>query len=191
MLCLMLSAALLSIRRTHSCSVKSMTAPLFPCHMPKALVGRTNIAYIETHEGWLYLAAVTDLYSRNVVGWSIHSRMQTMLVINALLMAVWRRKPTSKIIIHSDQGSQYTSAEWLSFLKAHNQEAKDWSRRGNCYDNAVAESFFHLLKTERIRRNTYKFANKFVRTCSIKSNNFTIRNAVMLTMGSCHPSNLR
>jgi putative transposase len=69
-------------------------------------------------------------------------------------MAVWRRKPKSKVVIHSDQGSQFTSLEWQAFLKTHNLEAS-MSRRGNCYDNAVAESFFHLLKSERIRKKTY------------------------------------
>ena len=115
----------------------------------------TDITYIRTHEGWLYLAAVIDLYSRKVVGWSMHSRMQTSLALNALLMAVWRRKPTDTVIVHSDLGSQFTSHEWREFLTDHNLEAS-MSRRGNCYDNAVAESFFHLLKTERIRRKTYK-----------------------------------
>ena len=115
----------------------------------------TDITYIRTHEGWLYLAAVIDLYSRKVVGWSMGSRMQTSLALNALLMAVWRRKPTDKVIVHSDQGAQFTSQEWREFLSDHNLEAS-MSRRGNCYDNAVAESFFHLLKTERIRRKTYK-----------------------------------
>ena len=84
----------------------------------------------------------------------MQSRMQMDLVLSALLMAVWRRKPTSKVIIHSDQGSQFTSHEWQKFLKANNLEAS-MSRRGNCYDNAVAESFFQLLKRERIRRKTY------------------------------------
>ena len=115
----------------------------------------TDITYIRTHEGWLYLAVVIDLYSRKVIGWSMKSCMQTILVLDALLMAVWRRKPDSQVIIHSDQGSQFTSQEWLSFLKDHNLEPS-MSRRGNCYDNAVAESFFHLLKTERVRRKTYK-----------------------------------
>ena len=76
------------------------------------------------------------------------------LAINALLMAVWRRNPTSPVIVHSDQGSQYSSHDWQAFLKAHNLVAS-MSRRGNCYDNAVAESFFQLLKRERIRRKTY------------------------------------
>jgi putative transposase len=115
----------------------------------------TDITYIRTSEGWLYLAVIIDLYSRRVIGWSMKERMRTNIVLDALLMAVWRRKPTQRVIIHSDQGSQFTSEAWQSFLKQHNLEAS-MSRRGNCYDNAVAESFFHLLKTERIRRKTYK-----------------------------------
>lgn len=114
----------------------------------------TDITYIRTHEGWLYLAVVIDLFSRQVVGWSMQSRMHTDLVLKALLAALWRRKPTTMVIVHSDQGSQYTSHEWQSFLKAHNLEPS-MSRRGNCHDNAVAESFLQLLKRERIRRKTY------------------------------------
>ena len=114
----------------------------------------TDITYIKTYEGWLYLAVIIDLYSRRVIGWSMQSRMRIDLALSALLMAVWRRKPKSKVIIHSDQGSQFTSFEWQDFLRAHNLEAS-MSRRGNCYDNAVAESFFHLLKSERIRRKIY------------------------------------
>jgi len=115
----------------------------------------TDITYVRTYEGWLYLAVVIDLFSRRVVGWSMQQTMQTELVLNALLMAVWRRKPKGRVIIHSDQGSQFTGKRWLDFLKAHNLEAS-MSRRGNCYDNAVAESFFQLLKRERIRRKTYR-----------------------------------
>ncbi|MBN4066219.1 IS3 family transposase [Ahrensia sp. AH-315-G08] len=115
----------------------------------------TDITYIKTYEGFAYLAVVIDLYSRRVVGWSIQSRQTTELVIQALLMAVWRRKPKNKVLIHSDQGSQFTSIEWASFLKHQNLE-HSMSRRGNCHDNAVAESFFNLLKRERIRRRTYK-----------------------------------
>ena len=114
----------------------------------------TDITYIKTHEGWLYLAVVIDLYSRRVVGWSMQSRMQMDLVLSALLMAVWRRKPKHQVIIHSDQGSQFTGHEWPAFLDKHNLEMS-MSRKGNCYDNAVAESFFQLLKRERIRRKTY------------------------------------
>ena len=114
----------------------------------------TDITYIRTYEGWLYLAVVLDLFSRQVIGWSMRSRIDGELAINALLMAVWRRNPSSPVIVHSDQGSQYSSHDWQAFLKAHNLVAS-MSRRGNCYDNAVAESFFQLLKRERIRRKTY------------------------------------
>ena len=115
----------------------------------------TDITYIRTLEGFSYLAVVIDLYSRRIVGWSMQSRQTTDVVLQALLMAVWRRKPKSNVLIHSDQGSQFTSMDWASFLKAHNLE-HSMSRRGNCHDNAVAESFFNLLKRERIRRRTYK-----------------------------------
>lgn len=115
----------------------------------------TDITYIRTYEGWFYLAIVIDLYSRKVVGWSMNQRMEKHLVTQALLSAVWQRKPKEKVIIHSDQGSQYTSDECLRFIKHHNLDPS-MSRRGNCYDNAVAESFFHSLKTERIRRRIYK-----------------------------------
>ena len=115
----------------------------------------TDITYIKTYEGFSYLAVVIDLYSRRIVGWAMQSRQPTDLVLQALLMAVWRRKPDGKVLVHSDQGSQFTSLEWASFLKHHNLE-HSMSRRGNCHDNAVAESFFNLLKRERIRRRTYK-----------------------------------
>jgi len=136
----------------------------------------TDITYIRTHEGWLYLAAVIDLYSRKVVGWSMASRMQTSLALNALLMAVWRRKPTDTVLVHSDQGSQFTSHEWREFLTDHNLEAS-MSRRGNCYDNAVAESFFHLLKTERIktrkdaRQDVFDYIELFYNPKSRHANN--------------------
>ena len=115
----------------------------------------TDITYIRTLEGFAYLAVVIDPYSRRVVGWSMQGRQTTDVVLQALLMAVWRRKPKNKVLIRSDQGSQFTSMDWASFLKAHNLE-HSMSRRGNCHDNAVAESFFNLLKRERIRRKTYK-----------------------------------
>ena len=115
----------------------------------------TDITYIKTNEGFAYLAVVIDLYSRRVVGWSIQNRQTTDLVLQALLMAVWRRKPAGKVLLHSDQGSQFTSIDWASFLKQHNLE-HSMSRRGNCHDNAVAESFFNLLKREPVRRRTYK-----------------------------------
>jgi putative transposase len=111
----------------------------------------TDITYIRTHEGWLYLSVVLDLFSRQVIGWSMQQRIDREPVLNALLMAVWRRQPKTEVIVHSDQFSSY---DWQDFLKAHNLVGS-MSRRGNCHDNAVAESFFQLLKRERIKRRTY------------------------------------
>jgi putative transposase len=104
--------------------------------------------------GWLYLAVVIDLYSRAVVGWSMKSTMATEIVLDALLMAVWRRRPKKPIIIHSDQGSQFYSDDFARWCKEH-QLVPSMSRRGNCYDNAVAESFFNNLKKERVKRKIY------------------------------------
>lgn len=114
----------------------------------------TDITYLRTHEGWLYLAVVLDLFSRQVVGWSMQSRIDRELVLSALLMAIWRRKPKQPVLVHSDQGSQFSSEDWQAFLKAHGLVGS-MSRRGNCHDNAVAESFFQLLKRERVKRKTY------------------------------------
>ena len=114
----------------------------------------TDITYIRTYEGWLFLAAVMDLYSRQIVGWATRPTMTTDLVLQALLAAVWKRKPASGVLVHSDQGSQFASEDWRSFLKAHHMEPS-MSRRGNCHDNAVAESFFGALKRERIKRRIY------------------------------------
>ena len=115
----------------------------------------TDITYIRTYDGWLYLAVVLDIFSRQIVGWSMQSRITTSLVMDALTMALWRRRPRAEVIVHSDQGVQYTSTEWRSYLKDNNLVAS-MSRRGNCHDNAVAESFFQLLKRERIKRRIYK-----------------------------------
>lgn len=114
----------------------------------------TDIIYIRTYEGWLYLAVVIDLYSRTVVGWSMKSSMATEIVLDALLMAVWRRKPKQPVIIHSDQGSQFGSDDFARWCK-DNRLIPSMSRRGNCYDNAVAESFFSSLKKEIIKRKIY------------------------------------
>ncbi len=115
----------------------------------------TDITYVKTYERFAYLSVVIDLYSCRVVGWVMQIRQTTDLVLQALLMAVWRRKPKRKVLIHSDQGSQFTSMDRASFLKQHNLE-HSMSRGGNCHDNAFAESFFSLLKRERTRRRTYR-----------------------------------
>lgn len=114
----------------------------------------TDITYIRTHEGWLYLAVVIDLYSRAIIGWSMKPSMATEIVLDALLMATWRRKPKLPVIIHSDQGSQFGSDDFVRWCK-DNRLIPSMSRRGNCYDNAVAESFFSNLKKERIKRKIY------------------------------------
>lgn len=115
----------------------------------------TDITYLRTWQGWLYLAVVIDLHSRKVVGWSMQPSLAREIVLNALLMALVRRSPTQSVIVHSDQGSQYGSDEWQRFCQAH-RLVPSMSRRGNCWDNAVAESFFSSLKKERIRKRVYK-----------------------------------
>jgi putative transposase len=115
----------------------------------------TDITYIRTWQGWLYLAVVMDLFARKVVGWSMKPTLAKELVVDALLMAVWRRKPQHQVLVHSDQGSQYGSDAWLRFCREHNLQPS-MSRRGNCWDNAVVESFFSSLKKERIKRRIYK-----------------------------------
>lgn len=122
---------------------------------PPDKVWVTDITYIRTWQGWLYLAVVLDLYARKVVGWSMKSAIAKELVLDALLMAVWRRQPARKVVVHSDQGSQYGSDHWRRFCAANNLEPS-MSRRGNCRDKAAAESFFGSLKKERIRKRIYK-----------------------------------
>jgi putative transposase len=114
----------------------------------------TDITYIRTWEGWLYLALVLDLFSRKIVGWAVAPTIGRGLVLDAVLMAVRRRRP-KKAIIHSDQGSQYGSDDWQRFCRT-NGLIPSMSRRGNCWDNAVAESFFSSLKKEHIKKRIYK-----------------------------------
>jgi putative transposase len=109
-----------------------------------------DFTYVDTAEGWLFLAVVLDLYSRRVVGWSMKPEMTSQLVIDALLMALWRRGCPKELLHHSDQGSQY-AAEDFQRLLAHYGIECSMSRRGNCWDNAAMESFFATLKKERIR----------------------------------------
>lgn len=106
-----------------------------------------DITYIPTAEGWLYLATVIDLYSRKIVGWSMDAHMTAALVNDALFMALKKRTPNHGLIWHTDRGSQYASDSHKELLKEYGI-VQSMSRRGNCYDNAVAESFFHSLKTE-------------------------------------------
>jgi putative transposase len=114
----------------------------------------TDITYIRTWQGWLYLAVVMDLYSRMIVGWATRPTIGRELALDAIMMAVRRRRP-HRTIIHSDQGSQYGSDDWRRFCLTNHLEPS-MSRRGNCWDNAVAESFFSSLKKERIKKRIYK-----------------------------------
>ncbi|HGG3854521.1 TPA: IS3 family transposase [Salmonella enterica subsp. enterica serovar Anatum] len=108
-----------------------------------------DITYLRTDEGWLYLAVVIDLWSRAVIGWSMSSRMTAQLACDALQMALWLRKRPENVIVHTDRGGQYCSADYQALLKRHNLYGS-MSAKGCCYDNACAESFFHTLKVECI-----------------------------------------
>ena len=114
-----------------------------------------DITYIWTGEGWLYLAVVIDLYSRRVVGWAMANHMRAELVNDALLMALWQRKPAAGLIWHTDRGSQYASESHRQIISDHGL-VQSMSRRGNCWDNAVSESFFHTLKTELTHHVNFK-----------------------------------
>jgi putative transposase len=118
-------------------------------------VWASDITYIWTQEGWLYLAAVIDLHSRMVVGWSMNERLDRSLVLDALSMAVGRRKPKPGLIHHSDRGSQYASSDYQKALVTQGMLCS-MSRKGDCWDNAVAESFFSSLKTERVHHRLYR-----------------------------------
>lgn len=111
--------------------------------------------YLWTAEGWLYVAAVVDLFSRRVVGWSMQATMTTQLVTDALVMAIWRRGKPEAVLHHSDRGSQYTSEPFQRVLADQGLSCR-MSRSGNCWDNAAMESFFSSLKTERTARTTYR-----------------------------------
>ena len=114
-----------------------------------------DFTYIWTAEGWLYVAAVVDLFSRRVVGWSMSATMTAQLVTDALVMAIWRRGTPETVLHHSDRGSQYTSEPFQRLLADHGVTCS-MSRAGNVWDNAAMESFFSSLKTERTARTTYR-----------------------------------
>jgi putative transposase len=154
-----------NIRARHSYRTRSSSAAKPSALIPN-LLGRNfsvsspnkvwvrDITYIRTWQGWLYLAVVIDLFSRRIVGWSTKPTIARELVLDAVLMAVRLRRP-SQAVIHSDQGSQYGSDDWRRFCRTNHLEPS-MSRRGNCWDNAVAESFFSSLKKERIKKRIYK-----------------------------------
>jgi putative transposase len=114
-----------------------------------------DFTYLWTAEGWLYVAAVIDLFSRRVVGWSMSAAMTAQLVTDALVMAIWRRGKPDALVHHSDQGSQYTSEQFQKLMADHGVVCS-MSRSGNVWDNAAMESFFSSLKTERTARKVYR-----------------------------------
>ncbi len=114
-----------------------------------------DITYIATDEGWLYLAVVIDLFSRMVIGWSMDKTMKTQLVNDALFMAIWKRKPSKGLVWHTDRGSQYASDSHRKLLGDHGI-IQSMSRKGNCRDDAVSESFFHTLRTELVHHQKFR-----------------------------------
>jgi transposase InsO family protein len=114
-----------------------------------------DITYIETKEGWLYLAAILDLYSRKIVGWAMSERIDTALVLKALAMALLHRRPPAKLLFHTDRGVQYASGDYRQALGKAGLIAS-MSRRGNCYDNATMESFWSTLKLELVYRLSFE-----------------------------------
>lgn len=115
----------------------------------------SDITFVETQQGWLYLAIILDLYSRAIVGWAMSHRLTADIVGDALLMAIEHRTVTDGLLIHSDQGGQYTAVDYRLTLAKHGMVAS-MSRKGECHDNAVAESFFHTLKEELTGGGVFK-----------------------------------
>jgi transposase InsO family protein len=122
-----------------------------------------DITYIATEQGWLYLAVIIDLHSRAIIGWSMNARMTKQLVCDALLMALFNRKFPEGVLVHTDRGSQYCSKKYRSIM-ANNKLIGSMSRRGNCWDNAISESFFHTLKVELIHQNKYLYKEQAQRS---------------------------
>jgi len=148
-------------RRFHRTTTSGHKLPVAPNRLKQDFTATgpnqrwvSDITYVRTGEGWLYVAVILDLYSRKVVGWSTNARLQRDLVLNALEMAFGHGTPSTGRIHHSDRGSQYASADFQQLLKNHGIECSI-SGTGNCYGNAVAESFFATLKPERVHRHSY------------------------------------
>lgn len=145
--------------------------PISPNHVNRDFYSNTtdkiyvgDITYVPTKEGWLYLAVVIDVYSRKVVGWSMSHTLHTSIVNDALIMAIKRRKPSKGLIYHTDRGSQYASYEHKALLEKYGI-IQSMSKKGDCWDNAVAESFFHSLKTELVHHEKFysrKQANEMI-----------------------------
>ena len=151
-------------RRRHHCktTVRDLSHPVAPNLLARDFEAQrpnerwvTDITYVWTESGWVYLAAILDLFSRAVVGWSVDTTLSTRLPLTALEAAIRKRRPGAGLLHHSDRGCQYTSDEYRAALCAFDVSVS-MSRKGNCWDNAVAESFFSTLKLELIHRRTWR-----------------------------------
>jgi transposase InsO family protein len=147
----------------------------------------TDITYVRTRAGWSYLAAVLDLFNRKVVGWSVAPRMDAELACSALRMALQSRQPAPGLLVHSDQGCQYTSDAWRRLLEQYGAQAS-MSRRGNCWDNAVAERFFLNLKTERVGRRDYANSMEVARDITDYIVGFYNERRIHSTLGYLSPN---
>lgn len=152
-----------------------------------------DITYIWTQEGWLYLAVVIDLCSRKVVGWSMGSRMKAQLVCDAMKMAIWQRSPQPGLIHHSDRGSQYASKSFSKLLDVHGFKGS-MSRKGDCWDNAVVESFFGSLKQERVQwmhyQTRYEAQQDILQYIAVFYNNFRLHSTLAYTSPSDYEKQL-
>jgi transposase InsO family protein len=149
-------------RRFRATTNSKHSLPVAPNHLDRQFqvaepdrVYVGDITYVATGEGWLYVAVFLDLFSRQVVGWAMSAWMTADLVLNALQMARWRRRPSKGLLVHTDRGSQYASGRFQALLKDQGYVCS-MSRKGNCWDNAPAESFFHTLKTELIHHRRFE-----------------------------------
>ena len=149
-------------------------------------VWTSDITYIWTREGWLYLAVFMDLYSRSIVGWSMNNRLTDDLVINALKKAVCSRSPPPGMIVHSDRGSQYCSHDFKEQIK-NIKCLQSMSSTGNCYDNAVTESFFHTLKTELVYHEKYQTRDQARKSIFKYIEMFYNRKRIHSTLGGVSP----
>jgi len=146
-----------------------------------------DITYIRTEEGWLYLAAVLDIYSRKVIGWQLDKNLNSELVERALKNALMDRRVEKGIIFHSDQGIQYASESFRKILR-DNGFIQSMSRKGNCYDNAITETFFHTLKTELIHRTKYRTREEARRSIFEYIEIFYNRKRLHSAIGYCTPA---
>ncbi len=145
-------------RRAHSPPSHPLAANLLQQDFTATRINErwaSDITFISTRQGWLFLAVVMDLYSRRIVGWAMDRRVGRHMVLDAMTMALGYRQPALPLLHHSDRGPQYTSDDFRDLLDSHGIQCS-MSARGHCYDNAPVESFFSLLKRERIRRRTYR-----------------------------------